>query len=43
MMYWAKKNGIEIDTAVFFVKLVIEKILKTIFNPGGPVEMYESA
>ena len=24
MMYWAKKNGIEIDTPVFFVKLAIE-------------------
>ena len=43
MMYWAKKNGIEIDTAVFFVKLAIEEMVKTKFNPGGPVAMYESA
>ena len=43
MMYWAKKNGIEIDTAVFFVKLAIEEMVETKFNPGGPVEMYESA
>ena len=42
MMYWAKKNGIEIDTAVFFVKLSIEEMVKNI-NPGGPVAMYESA
>ena len=43
MMYWAKTNGIEIDTAVFFVKLELEKMIKTKFNPGGPVAMYESA
>ena len=43
MMYWAKKNGIEIDTAVFFVKLAIEEMVKTKFNPGGPAEIYESA
>ena len=42
MIYWAKTNGIKIDTAVFFVKLVIEEMVKTKFNPGGPVEMYES-
>ena len=42
MMYWAKTNGIKIDTAVFFVKLEIEEMLKK-FNPGGPVAMYESA
>ena len=42
MMYWAKKNGIEIDTAVFFVKLAIEDMVKTKFNPGGPVAMYKS-
>ena len=43
MMYWVKKNGIEIDTAVFFAKLAIEEMVKTKFNPGGLVEMYESA
>ena len=42
MMYWAKTNGIEIDTAVFFVKLAIEEMARTKFNPGGPVAMYES-
>ena len=42
MMYWAKTNGIGIDTAVFFFKLEIEETVKTKFNPGGPVEMYES-
>ena len=42
-MYWAKTNVIEIDTAVFFVNLEIEDMVKTKFNPGGPVEMYESA
>ena len=41
MMYWAKINGIKIDTAVFFVKLAIEEMVKTKFNPGGPVAMYE--
>ena len=43
MMYWANKNVIEIDTEVFFVKLEIEEMLKTKFNPGWPVAMYESA
>ena len=42
MMYWSKKNGIGIDIAVFFVKLAIEEMVKTKFNPGGPVAMYES-
>ena len=28
IMYWAKKNDIGIDTAVFFVKLAIEKMVK---------------
>ena len=42
-MYWAKTNGIEIDTDVFFVKLTIEEMAKTKFNLGGPVAMYESA
>ena len=42
MIYWAKKNGIEIDTAVLFFKLVIEEMVKKKFNPGGPVGMYES-
>ena len=43
MTYWAKTNGIEIDTLVFFVKMEIEETVKTKFNPGGPVEMYKSA
>ena len=43
MMWCAKKNGIEIDTAVLFVKLEIEEMVKTKFNPGGLVAMYESA
>ena len=43
MMYWGKTNGIEIDTAVFLVKLAIEEMVKTKFNPGGPVTIYESA
>ena len=42
MMYWAKTNGIEIDTALFLVKLKIEGMVKTKFNPGGPVALYES-
>ena len=42
ILYWDKTNGIEIDTDVFFVKLAIEDMVKTKFNPGGPVEMYES-
>ena len=28
MMYWAKTNGIEIDTAVFFVKIVFEDMVQ---------------
>ena len=43
MMYWAKKNRIKIDTAVFFVKMAIEEMVKTKLKPGGPVAMYESA
>ena len=43
MMYWANTNGIEIDTAVLFVKMEIEEMVKTKFNPGGTVAMYESA
>ena len=43
MIYWAKTNGIEIDTDVFLVKLTIEEMVKTKFNPGGPVAMHESA
>ena len=43
MMYWAKTNVIEIDAAVLFVKLEIEEMVKTKFNLGGPVAMYESA
>ena len=41
MMYWAKKNGIKIDIAVFFVKLEIEETVKTKINPGGLVAMHE--
>ena len=37
-----QENGIKIDTAVLFVKLAIEEMVKTRFNPGGPVAMYES-
>ena len=36
MMYWAKTNGIEIDTAVFFVKLELEKNDKNKIQPGRP-------
>ena len=43
MMYWAKKNGIDIDTAMLFVKLEIEYMVNTKFNQGVPVTMYESA
>ena len=43
MMYWAKKNGNEIGTAVFFAKLAIDDMVKIKFNLGGPVAMYESA
>ena len=43
MMYQSNTNGIKIYTSVFFVKLAIEEMVKTKFNPGGPVEMYESA
>ena len=28
MMYWAKTNGIKIDTAVLFIKLAIEEMVK---------------
>ena len=42
-MYWAKTNGIDIDKAVFFVKLAIEDMVNTMFNPGDPAAMYESA
>ena len=41
MMYWAKKNGIEIDTAVPSVNMEIKEKAKTKFNPGGPGAMYE--
>ena len=43
VVYWAKKNGIEIDIAVFFVNMAIEEMVKTKFNPGGPVAMHKSA
>ena len=39
MMYWSKTNGIEIDTALLFVNMEIEEMVKTKFNPGGPMEM----
>ena len=42
-MYWVKTNGIEIDTYLLFVNMAIEEMVKTKFNPGGPVAMYESA
>ena len=32
-----------IHKAVFLVKLEIEEMVKTKFNPGDPVETYESA
>ena len=37
MMYWANKNSIEIDIVVFFVKMEIEEMVNTNFNPGGNV------
>ena len=43
MIYWSNKNMIEIDTVVIFVNTEIEEMVDTKFNPGGPVEMYESA
>ena len=43
IMYWYKTNGIDIYIAVFFVKMVIEEMVNTKFNPGGPVAMYEIA
>ena len=43
IIYWANTNGIGIYTAVFFVNLAIEEMVKTKFNPGGSVEIYESA
>ena len=43
MMYWAKKNVIEIDTALFFLNMAIEDMVKTKFSLGGPVVMYDSA
>ena len=39
--YWVKKNVIDINTAVFFFKLENKDMVKTKFNPGGPVEMYD--
>ena len=43
MMYWAKTNGIEIDTAVLFINMAIEEMIKKKSNLGGPVAMYENA
>ena len=36
MMYWAKTNGIKFDTAVLFVKLAIEEMVKNKVQPGRP-------
>ena len=36
MMYWAKTNGIDIDTAVLFVKLEIEKMAKKNSSQDAP-------
>ena len=41
-MHWAKTNGTKIDTAVFFINLAIEEMVKSKFNLRGPVAMYES-
>ena len=35
MIYWAKTNCIEIDTAVFFVNLEIEEMVNKV-QPGRP-------
>ena len=43
MTYLSKRNVIEIDTAVLFVNTEIEEMVNTKSNPGGPVEIYESA
>ena len=43
IMYWEKKNGIEIDTEVLFVNISIKGMVKKKSNPGCPVAMYESA
>ena len=43
MMYWAKTNGNEIDTALLFVKLAIEEMVKKNSTQEAPVAMYESA
>ena len=40
MMYWAKTNGTEIEKVLFFVKMAIEEMVKTKFNPGGLVTIY---
>ena len=43
IMYWYKTNGIDIYIAVFFFNMVIEEMVNTKFNPGGPVAMYKNA
>ena len=43
MIYWGTINVICIDTAVFLVKLGINEMVKTTFNQGGPVAIYETA
>ena len=43
MIYWGTINVICIDTAVLLVKLGINEMVKTKFNQGGPVAIYETA
>ena len=43
MIFWAKTNGIYIETVIFFLNMTIEEMVKTNFNQGDPVEMHESA
>ena len=42
MEYWAKADGINIDTAVLFFNLVTDEMVKTKLNPGSPVAMYKN-
>ena len=43
MTYWAKKNGINIDTLVLFVNIYVDDMVDIKFNPGGPVAMKKSS
>ena len=43
IMYWAKTNEIEIYTGVIFVNIAIKEMVKTKFNPGLLLAMYEIA